>query len=282
MQLDKHANTPVVYCTDVPNLIERVKLARKFEEGDEILIKVGIDGGGGFLKITLSILSLNHAQSPDSFKESGVKRLLILALVPDLPEKYEYILLIWKNLLKMTSLKCVIAGDLKIINVLIGIMAHSSLHPCPYCEVSKKELTSRCGILRTIGNIKTNSSRDIKKSMKRGENACCIHDPLVHGKDDDRILDICPPPPLHINLGIVNAVFQAVEKKCPDWADLWVHKAQVRHQQRAYGFTGRACHSLMRSAAILQENVELKSYFHVSNISEYFKFSGRLMHNFFL
>lgn len=256
--LGRYANVPVIYCTDVPKLIDRIKVARKFEEGDEVLIKIGIDGGGGFLKITISLLLENHSEPTDSFKDGGVKRLLILAVVPDIPEKYEFIKLIWINLLKLDGMRCVIAGDLKIINVIIGIMAHSSSNPCPYCEVLKKELSTNSGPQRTIGSIRANCCTEkIKK-------ACCIHNPLIHGSDEELILTICPPPPLHLSLGIVNAVYKAVEQKSPDWADLWAQSAHVRHQERAYGFTGRACYRLINAAGVLQDNPDLEDYFNVS------------------
>lgn len=197
-----------------------------------------------------------------SFKDSGVKRLHIIALAPKLPEKYEYVRLIW-NLLELDNFEYVVAGDLKIINIIVGIMAHSSSNPCPYCEIGKNNLIDASGTPRTIGRIKEHSARD-KTSKKRSNHASCIHEPLVSGNDENLILQVCPPPPLHILLGIINAVFQAVEKGYPDWADLWANAAHVRHQQRAYGFTGRACHSLIGAVDVLQDNEDLVGYFNVS------------------
>lgn len=249
-------------------LIEHVKKSREGNEEHGHYIKLGIDGGGGFLKVTLSILSRDPppARSSNSFKDSGVKRLHIIALAPNLPEKYEYISLIWNNLLNLNALEYTVAGDLKIINVIVGIMAHSSSYPCPYCEIAKKDLAVQAGIPRTIGRIKEHSDKRAE-SIKRSDHASCIHAPLVSGDDADMILEICPPPPLHIKLGIVNAVFKAVEKRNPDWADLWAHKAQVRHLQRAYGFTGGACKDLIRAANILQDHEDLVGYFYVCKLN---------------
>lgn len=88
-------------------------------------------------------------------------------------------------------------------------MAHSSSYPCPYCEVVKKDLGMQSGIPRTIGRLKERIST-VERFQRRNQHVCCIHPPLVTGKDEDLILKICPPPPLHITLGIVNSVFQAV------------------------------------------------------------------------
>lgn len=217
------------------------------------------------MKITLSVLPRNFHSTEEgpSFKKGGVKRLHIIALAPSVPEKYEFISLIWTNLLKLNELEATVAADLKTINIIVGIMAHSSSHPCPYCETSKKELVLKCGRPRTVENIREQCTKH-ESLQKSNECASCIHPPLICRKGDDHILDICPPPPLHITLGIVNAVFQAVQKQNPDWANLWALKAHVRHQQRAYGFTGRACHSLISTANLLQENKSLVGYFNVS------------------
>lgn len=66
-------DTPVVYCTDVPGLIQHIKEKRQIGEA---LIKIGIDGGGKFFKITLSVIPTNpqHQSKSNQFKDSGVRR----------------------------------------------------------------------------------------------------------------------------------------------------------------------------------------------------------------
>lgn len=156
IHLAQSSDVPVVYCNDVPELIQRIKSCRPACEDE---IKIGIDGGGGFLKITLSVISKSQNNVANVFKDSGVKRLHILALAPNLQEKYENIFLIWNVLLKLNHLESIIAGDLKIINIIIGIMAHSSTNPCPYCETEKANLALR-GVSRTIGNIRENCNKN--------------------------------------------------------------------------------------------------------------------------
>ncbi|XP_065087034.1 uncharacterized protein LOC135708811 [Ochlerotatus camptorhynchus] len=132
VHLGQCADVPVIFCNNISELLQRIKKSRHTSE-EELFIKLGIDGGGGFFKITLSVVSKTQNNSTDDFKDSGVKRLHFLALAPNLAEKYEYIFLTWNGLLKLNPLESIIAGDLKTINVIIGIMAHSSTHPCPYC-----------------------------------------------------------------------------------------------------------------------------------------------------
>lgn len=222
--------------------------------GDDDLLKIGVDGGRGFFKVTLSIVAKDSTNESGAFKTGGVKCLFILAIAADLPEKYDYVALIWDKLLHLQELDAVIAGDLKIVNVIVGIMAHSSSYPCPYCNVHKKMLSSNEGLLRTKSIIRGNMNKS----------DCCVHEPLVPGGADFPILLICPPPPLHLMLGIVNAIFRAVEKKSPDWCDLWVSKANIRHQMMAYGFTGGACKKLIEHVSVLQDNRDLDGFVQVS------------------
>ena len=63
-------------------------------------MRVGIDGGGGFLKICLSLFDLSLLASntekgfAKKFKDSGVKKVIILGITPDVPENtfYDYAL----------------------------------------------------------------------------------------------------------------------------------------------------------------------------------------------
>ena len=82
-----------IVCNDVNKLIELVKTSRQVN--DQVHLKFGIDGGGGFLKICLSIQLLNEngiennsrkRQTYDEgvtakkMKDSGVKKLFFIGL----------------------------------------------------------------------------------------------------------------------------------------------------------------------------------------------------------
>ncbi len=77
---------------DLTGLIDRVLIERKVRK-DDVLIKIGLDGGGGFLKICMSIFDL---QSPvplpttlsKNFKNSGVKKVFLIAIIPGVPEDF--------------------------------------------------------------------------------------------------------------------------------------------------------------------------------------------------
>ena len=146
---------PVVFCSAVGELVNFILLERRmFEDGLEC--KVGVDSGGGFLKICLNIFSHEEFKdTPKSMKRrkysdgvcvkntknTSVNKLLIIAIVPGLPENYENVSILY-DILKFDQIgedyyKIRYAADLKMINLLLGLMAHSSAHPCSWCTIDK-------------------------------------------------------------------------------------------------------------------------------------------------
>lgn len=97
----------IIYCKDLKYLISYVKVRRNFTVDH---LKLGINGGSGFLKVCFSIQSSNdndnnvhddddgivvskskHRKFKDSiedetFKDSSVKKLFIIAIAPDAQE----------------------------------------------------------------------------------------------------------------------------------------------------------------------------------------------------
>jgi hypothetical protein len=98
----------VVLCSNLRGLIEYVKENRQLEQ---VHLKFGIDGGGGFLKICLSVQSTdksiyesdiplrqsyNQGVAAKKFKDSGVKKLFLLGLAPCTQENYNYVMVTFK------------------------------------------------------------------------------------------------------------------------------------------------------------------------------------------
>ena len=67
---------------------------RSLEDCNFLLIKIGIDRGDGFLKFCTSALdndnlvSKNESGLSKNFKDSGVKKTFLIAVVPDVPQNY--------------------------------------------------------------------------------------------------------------------------------------------------------------------------------------------------
>ena len=139
----------VCYCKDISGFTEYVKEERDIE-GD-IDIKIGIDGGGGSFKVTKNAIekkqqnaNADDLKSPPKkrtakhqkkrYKDSGVKKLFIICIVEGILETYDNVKTIL-NLVKIDKIDFVIATDLKLANILLGLSSHSSKFRCPYCNI---------------------------------------------------------------------------------------------------------------------------------------------------
>ena len=124
------------------------------------MARIGIDGGGGFVKICLSVFELiPHKERSRAlslgkkFKDSGVKKALIIGLVPDIQENYVNIKRLWISVcLHSLRNQYTIATDLKLCNTLLGLQSHSSSHPCCWCDAVKGKLELK-GKLCTYGSL---------------------------------------------------------------------------------------------------------------------------------
>ena len=90
-----------VVTNDIKSLIDYVIRERRLER-DRTLIRMGLDGGGGFMKVCMSIFDLGNPLSSSSkgklsktFKDSGVKKVLITAIVPGVQENYINMKRLW-------------------------------------------------------------------------------------------------------------------------------------------------------------------------------------------
>ena len=131
--IDQH----VVTTNDISKLIEKIILHRSLNE-ENVFVRVGLDGGGGFLKVCLSLFDLTASPSKNvlakKFKDSGVKKVIIIGITPNVPENYVNVKKVWLSIgLQSMQKSFTIATDLKLCNILLGLMSHSSMHPCCWC-----------------------------------------------------------------------------------------------------------------------------------------------------
>ena len=84
--------------------------------------------------------------------ESGVKHLLLLAIVEGIPETYANVKTILDKLNLQSKFEFKLTSDLKLDMIILGLMSNSSSYPCPYCEIFHDFVgTAR---RRTMGRIK--------------------------------------------------------------------------------------------------------------------------------
>ena len=150
---DKDGNEvirPFIYCNDLTELIERICLLRDWHL-TEVEINVGFDDGKHLLKQTLIIYNPTEIDTIETtsrsirsdgicggkkFKYTGVNKLLIIAVAPNVPETYNNCST-FISASKINSTIYTFTADLKMINICLGLMNHSSLHPCCYCVGTK-------------------------------------------------------------------------------------------------------------------------------------------------
>ena len=143
----EHFMQDTVICNDLPGLVDLVLKKRSLEDCKSLLIKTGIDGAGNFLKFCMSIFDINSLLSKNEsglskkYKDSGVKKTFFIATVPDEPENYVNFKKLWINLgLQKLNCKLTIATDFKLCNILLGMMSHTSSHPCCRYDIKKGDL----------------------------------------------------------------------------------------------------------------------------------------------
>lgn len=97
-----------------------------------------MDGGGGSFKVTMCIINNDErAKRVHLLKESGVKNLFIIGLSTDSKDDIDRVKSLWDFINANTVLSrynTTIQSDLKLINIIIGLMSNSSRCPCPYCD----------------------------------------------------------------------------------------------------------------------------------------------------
>ena len=131
----------VIVTKSLSEFIDDIILRRKLNE-ESVLVRVGLDGGGGFFKVCLSIFDLNVSSLPlknecaKKFRDSGVKKVFIIGISPNVEKNYVNAKKLWLKIgLHNLQRKFTIATDLKLCNILVGLMSHSSTHPCCWYDV---------------------------------------------------------------------------------------------------------------------------------------------------
>ena len=98
----------------------------------------------------------------------------------------------------------VTVADCKLANVLLGLSGYGGKYSCIYCEVPKG---IEGGKIRTYGRIlecgeRYRQSGSNPKRMQDFANVIKI--PLIKMEYDQEVLDILPPPELHLLMGGTN------------------------------------------------------------------------------
>ena len=174
--------------------------------------------------------------------QTGVKKVTILASAPGVSETYNNVSLFLQKV-QTSQVWCTWTGDLKMANVMAGIMSCSSSHPCVYCETQCKQgKWGDRGTLRTVGSIKDQRSKwiesgGVKEKAKQFSN--CVEQSLLSFPDENpetKILSVFPPPALHLKL-VVNHFICQLEKVWPNVGE-WIGSLNIKYEPYHGGCLG--------------------------------------------
>lgn len=241
-----------VFCNDLDAFTQFVLNERGCFSTEDVLFKLCLDGGGGFFKLCLSICQ--KPENPNkgtralytqgiaarSLKDTGVKKIFIIGIAPEVQENYTNVLKMWILVQLVGGLtesvmadKFTITTDLKLANIILGLMSHSSNHPCSWCDVSKAKLHTK-GEPRTLESLTSAfwnwyqvGNGDIKQAKNFGN---VVHLPILKGNPNDRVIDVLPPPELHLLLGPFNTIFKAIYMDWPGAITCWARKCHVERK----------------------------------------------------
>ena len=224
---DEKEEVPVdldlVYLEDVEAFITYV-IDERGLDAERVIVRVGLDGGGGSFKVTASIFETNfhEVEETSGDKLTGANKLLVFGMAEGLDENYNNVRIVVEKL-RLAEVEACFASDLKLINCLLGISSHSGKYACPYCEAP---MSLELGALRTYGRLdewytklqedaarSRNPETFIKRNQKNYMNV--VHPCLLKGDPKTTILSDVPLPELHLMMGAVNWACEMLYKLVP-------------------------------------------------------------------
>ena len=224
-------------CCKLPSLIDIILLQTRQGHKNSVLIKINVDSGGGFLKLCLSTFDINDPCSKSNSELS--KKIPWVRCKKSLHNRpgtrclrtFVNVKQMWINCGVNILKNYTIVTDLKLCNVLLGMMSHSPCYPCAWCDTTKDNLHKK-GKKGTISNLMKLfwnffESRSEKKEAKNFGNV--IYSPILC--DDESkytpIIFLLPPPELRLLIGPVNKMYNALETIWPD-SEEWLKSCNVR------------------------------------------------------
>ena len=176
----------------------------------------------------LVVLQIGDGLS-NSVKDTSTKRAIIIAFVDDIPENYCNISIILDKL-KVHLMKHhhKFVSDLKLGNIVLGLMECGSRHGCPHCKGKKnRDGVWEKGDPRSLGNLTSDNTmwkdnfgqKNELKEFFNVKHAPLLQTPTAKLLENDysetSTLSLLPIPGLHvIRLGPVNALERIMKALC--------------------------------------------------------------------
>ena len=267
---------PIIYA-NCEEIVERVCIERGYLGSPSITVMA--DGGGGFFKVCCTIIpedydfdavrmenstrsTYDEGGSVRKGKPTGVTRVILLAIVPEIKETHKNLKIIF-DLIKLNNISFNIVSDYKVQLIILGLQTATSSFPCPYCYVTLSELADlryseenlEPKKERTFGSLQEDHNDFMTKlnGDKKKAKYCNsrVNKSLLDEDPSRTVLDKYTIPELHSILGFVNHLF--FDGLCPllskEKALLWPMKLNLVAKGYHGGtLEGNACRHLLRNA----------------------------------
>ena len=224
-KVEVHKEKTGVFFNDLDQLVS-LALQERGEDPRDITGLVGLDQGQGSLKVALTLVNnkkedkenvrskYSQGVAPKNFKDTSVKKLLLLSVYPDIPEVHSNLNKILEDL-GIEAVEFLVCADIKMLLLLIGKPEGKPTHGCPFCDIATPYSSSQY-TLYTVADLYTWHQKylmDGSKYQKQKLYQNFVNSPLVTGPPDRLVLDLLNLPSLHILIGVVDKHIKEIEKK---------------------------------------------------------------------
>ena len=230
-------------------------------------VLIGCDAGQAFLKICVSIRWTDDAADhPQPLSTGGAgkiisdqarRRCILVAIMPSMKESFQVLQELFQLIAFPKDVPFMFVGDLKVLNIALGLSTAAATHPCPYCEVvmlASVPLAEqlRAGKPRTYATISRHAHelKDADDDAKNHASVLRTPLPLLSHHPNRNIDLVAAHPGLHYLLS-GNWFIHRLEQLLPDVDEWWRKYNFVRPQYHSGAFEGNQMRRLLRPDSIL-------------------------------
>ena len=189
---------------------------------------------------------------PSKSKLSGVKKTLLIGVLPFTQENYTNVRLILSQM-KLGNLKPTYSCDLKMDLYLIGRDHGACRHNCVFGDGCTPWTRQPCNLI-TVGEAKMWHQRYMEAggegTGKEYQNM--VHEILLQYPDDVYIIDIINFPELHVMMGVTERLLDYIKAASTDkWVEdviVAMNVTKTYHGGKA-GLNGNACKKILENAS---------------------------------
>ncbi len=268
-------------CHALVDFVRCIIWIRQKTPSDVALFRFSADSGQGDLKISFQLIysddsvfsaatRSDRSAGGDEFLDASVKRTFICALMNGAKETYDSLSLMFDSL-DLAGVKSLLRNaefvfpvDMKLANIVLGLGPVGCAFPYAYTLWSPFKKHSQPHVRRTVPSI---ARDDADRSAAEGDSKesgaellqrfhSVYHRPMnfVALFVGEHLSDFIVPPQLHILLGLVKDLYDAVNIFSKDVTAQWLAKIGVHHDDRhgRSGFIGNDCRKMLASASVLE------------------------------